>query len=83
MIARIERHANHGPILDEGKSRQLKGKYAEGLYECQTNRGARLLWFYGERGSVILVDGFQKGARLEPVMKTVSQLRQQWLEVET
>lgn len=47
------RHADHGPILNEEKSRYLNN----GIYEFKTTQGDRVLYFYKDGGLTILTHG--------------------------
>jgi hypothetical protein len=50
------RHADHGPIYNEQKSRELM----DGIFEFKTTQGARILYFYDRTGRTILTHGFDK-----------------------
>ena len=61
MVAILNRHASHGPILNQQVSRDLD----DGICEFKTPQGARVLWFYpGGPRLTVLTHGFQKGSRL-------------------
>ena len=50
-------HADHGPIMNEDKSRELD----DGIYEFKTRQGARILFFYSGKAITVLTHGFKKG----------------------
>ena len=67
MIVILHRHADHGPIKNVQKSRQLTGD----IYEFKTRQGDRLYYFYappdvdGGPGLTILTHGSPKRKRVQ------------------
>jgi hypothetical protein len=77
IINVLLRHAEHGPILNEEKSRPIKGKKYDGLYEFKSKQGARLLYFYLKGKITVLTSGFQKGAPANIEYKKARTMRDQ------
>lgn len=76
LSAVIDRHASHGTVRNNRKSRPI----GDGIFEFKSRLGARLLWFYGPGRITILLNGFQKGANLKREKARAQRLRAQWLE---
>lgn len=74
IVGVIRLHANQGPLRNEQKSRLLR----DGIYEFKSRQGARILWFYGQRGQTVLTHGFKKGVSLDPEIKRARDLRSDW-----
>lgn len=72
----LRRHAKHGQILNDRKSRGLGG----GLLEFKTRGGARLFYFYDAAGRTIITNGFMKKSNKTPrtEIARARALRQQW-----
>jgi hypothetical protein len=60
LVNILTRHADHGAIRNERKSRVIKGRRR--LLEFKTNQGDRLLFFYLRDQKTVLTYGFHKGA---------------------
>lgn len=57
----LERMAEHGPILNKEKSREL----GDDIYEFKTS-GVRIFWFYGRNREVFLSHGKMKNQLTKP-----------------
>jgi hypothetical protein len=78
LDALLERMADHGPILNEQKSRQL----SDDIYEFKT-RNVRVFWFYETGRVVILSHGKMKNdltkkRRYREEVERAKMLRHQW-----
>ncbi len=60
LVNILTRHADHGAIRNERKSRVIKGR--ANLLEFKTRQGDRLLFFYLRDQKTVLTHGFHKGA---------------------
>ncbi|MHB8576125.1 MAG: type II toxin-antitoxin system RelE/ParE family toxin [Dehalococcoidia bacterium] len=78
LIAVINMHAQHGPLLNERKSRALR----DGIFEFKAVSGARLLWFYASGRRTILSHGFKKGADANREIDRAIRLRRAWEETQ-
>lgn len=56
MQAVIAAHKDHGPLMNEQKSRELE----DGIYEFKNRQGARVFWFYLPGGRTVLTHGCRK-----------------------
>jgi phage-related protein len=74
MVAVLVLHAEHGPILNEQKSRELE----DGIYEFKNRQGARILYFYEPNKVTILTHGFQKGSNIRTEIARAKRLRDSW-----
>jgi phage-related protein len=74
LVAVLVLHAEHGPILNEQKSRELE----DGTYEFKNRQGARILYFYEPNKVTILTHGFQKGANIRTEIARARRLRDSW-----
>ena len=75
----LERMADHGPILNEEKSRELE----DGIREFKT-RNVRIFWFYDEGRVVLISHGRMKNeltkkSRYRPEIDRAKRLRNRWL----
>lgn len=66
LLAVLDRHANHGPILNIKISRELKGDRYKHIYEFKTPQGARLFYFYMPGKVTVLTNGCNKGDPAKP-----------------
>ena len=56
----LNRHADHGPLINERKSKVLKDR--KNLLEFKTHHGDRIMYFYLPDRKTLLTHGFHKGA---------------------
>ena len=74
----LERMADHGPILNVEKSRELE----DGIYEFKT-KNVRILWFYDEGRIVLISHGkmkneLTKNSSYRPEIDRATRLRARW-----
>ena len=74
----LERMADHGPILNVEKSRELE----DGIYEFKT-KNVRIFWFYDEGRIVLISHGKMKNALTKnssyrPEVDRAKRLRARW-----
>jgi Phage derived protein Gp49-like (DUF891) len=76
----IRRHADHGRIKNEQKSREL----GDGVFEFKSHygRGERLAYFYLPGGRTVLSHGFPKGANVQAQIARGQALRARIVESE-
>jgi len=60
FVTIFNRHADHGPLRNERKSKVLKDR--ENLLEFKTDHGDRIMYFYLPGKMTVLTHGFHKGA---------------------
>jgi Phage derived protein Gp49-like (DUF891) len=72
----MDQHASQGTVRNKEKSRFIGG----GIFEFKSRYGARLLYFFGPGKKTILLNGFQKGAKLKREIARAQGLRAQWQE---
>jgi hypothetical protein len=85
LVNLLIRHADHGQIRNQKKSRPIKGRKRQigRLFEFKSNQGDRLLYFYQQGQKTILIHGFHKGAPVRAEYKKAEGMRDQYLrEVE-
>ena len=78
IVSVLNLHADHGPVLNERKSRIVDRQSR--IFEFKNRQGARLLYFYAadvERRTV-LTHGFNKGANLRQELRRAQQLQSQY-----
>lgn len=78
LVSVYTMHADHGPLLNETKSRLIKGY--DNLYEFKTKQGARLTYFYMHGGKTIITHGFQKGAPAKAEFKKARLIKDLYIE---
>lgn len=61
MLGVIRLHADHGPVLNERKSKLLR----DGISEFKTDGGYRMLWFYTTGRRTVMTHGFKKIKRYD------------------
>jgi len=78
LVNLLTRHAEHGPIRNEKKSRAIKGK--ENLWEFKTRQGDRIPFFYLAGGKTVLTHGFHKGAPARTEYRKAEAIRDRYLQ---
>jgi hypothetical protein len=78
LVNLLTRHAEHGPMRNEKKSRAIKGK--ENLWEFKTRQGDRIPFFYLAGGKTVLTHGFHKGAPARTEYRKAEAIRDRYLQ---
>ena len=78
LVNLLARHAEHGPIRNERKSRAIKGK--DNLWEFKTRQGDRIPFFYLAGGKTVLTHGFHKGAPARTEYRKAEAIRDRYLQ---
>lgn len=81
LVNLLIRHADHGQLANERKSRPIKGRNSKigRLFEFKTKQGDRLLYFYEQGQKTILIDGFHKGSPPQREYKKAEGMRDEYL----
>jgi hypothetical protein len=78
MANLLRRHAEHGPIHDVTRSREIYDGPDGKLFEFKTRQGTRLVYFLEPNRATVLTHGFAKGAPLRPEIARARRLRELW-----
>jgi len=78
LVNLLARHAEHGPIRNEKKSRAIKGKV--NLWEFKTRQGDRMVFFYLAGRKTVLTHGFHKGAPAKTEYRRAEAIRDRYLQ---
>lgn len=70
VLQLLKLHADHGPIMNQQKSRLLR----DGIYEFKSGR-YRILWFYMSGRRTVLTHQFEKGDSLEQEIDRAIRIR--------
>ena len=78
IVAVLQLHADHGPVLNERKSR-IVSKQSR-IFEFKNRQGSRVLYFYpiGFSRATVLTHGFNKGANLKQEIARAEHLQSQY-----
>ena len=76
--ALLQLHADHGPVLNERKSRIVARQSR--IFEFKNRQGSRVLYFYavGVSGVTVMTHGFNKGANLKREIARAEHLQSQY-----
>ena len=75
IVAVLQLHADHGPVLNERKSRIVARQSR--IFEFKNRQGSRVLYFYpvGVSGVTVMTHGFNKGANLKQELARAERLQ--------
>ena len=75
LVTTFKIHADHGPIMNERKSKYIR----RNLFEFKSTQGDRIIYFYLPDRKTVLTHGFHKGTPAQVEYRKAERIRDQYL----